>query len=125
MIVFLNVGDKYHDYRETWKRFDAYYDLARDRLEEVSWLSENSICCVLRYVDNEDSQGDVVLSLWRHRDIQTIEHEDWGETLVFLGERIGEFQLSKEELGSHPQFDGVLNRDGNFNQFSVKRCPFP
>lgn len=125
MIVFLNVGEKYHDYGEVWKRFDVYYDLDHDRAEEVDWLEENSVCCVIRYVDNEQKQGDVVLAFWRHRDIQALNHDEWGKTLVFRGEKIGEFQLAKDELSSHPQFDGVLNRDGNFNRFSVMRCPFP
>ena len=122
MIVFLNVGDNCHDHTAEWERYDAYYDLGGDRVDEVEWLQGNMVSCVIRYVDNDNKQGDVVLAFWRHREILMLPHERWGETQVFVGERIGEFQIAKSELKKHPQFKDVLNRDGNFNRFSVKLC---
>lgn len=116
MLIMLNCHNLPHT--ERYERFDAFFDLDRDKHEkERAMIYSHATCCVLSYADITNKSGDVKLSYWQYRQMfESEEYQSW----VLVGVKIGEFTMSKAELVDLPEFAGVIASDGDFNQFSVK-----
>lgn len=116
MLIMLNCHNRPHS--QLFGRFDAFFDLDRDKHEyERSLLYPKATCCVISYADISKKLGNVQLSYWQYRDVFEDENENaW----VLVGMKIGELVIPKSDLGELDEFDGVIARDGDFNQFSIK-----
>ena len=116
MLIMLNCHNRPH--AELYGRFDAFFDLDRDKHEnERLMLYDKATCCVLSYPDINNKSGNIQLSFWQYRG----EFEDDGEnSWVLVGLKIGELVVPKADLEELDEFEGVIARDGDFNQFSVK-----
>ena len=116
MLIMLNCHNRPH--AELFKRFDAFFDLDRDKHKsELEMLYPNATCCVLSYADISNKSGNVRLSYWQYLE----EFGDEGENAwVLAGMKIGELVIPKAELAQFEEFEGAIAKDGDFNQFSVK-----
>ena len=116
MLIMLNCHNR--DHAEVFERADAFFDLDRDKHgSKRSMLYPCATCCVLSYEDINNKSGNIVLSYWQHR--EEFSYEDlnaWG----LAGRRIGKVVIPKAELAKLEEFEGVIARDGDFNQFCVK-----
>ena len=115
MLIMLNCHNRPH--AQLFGRFDAFFDLDRDKHKnERSLLYPNATCCVLSYSDITNKSVNVLLSYWQYRE----KFEDESENAwVLVGMKIGELVIPKADLAEFEEFEGVLARDGDFNQFSV------
>ena len=115
MLIMLNCHNRLHS--ELYGRFDAFFDLDRDKHEnERSMLYSSATCCVLSYADIKKKSGNIQLSFWQYRE----EFEDDTENAwVQVGIKIGELSIPKAKLATLEEFEGVIAKDGDFNQFSV------
>lgn len=116
MLIMLNCHNRLH--AQLFRRFDAFFDLDGDKHKnERLMLYPSATCCVLSYSDITNKSGNVLLSYWQYRE------EFWDErenAWVLVGMRIGELVIPKADLAEFEEFDGVIARDGDFNQFSVR-----
>lgn len=116
MLIMLNCHNRPH--AQLFRRFDAFFDLDRDKHKpERLMLYPHATCCVLSYADISNKSGNVRLSYWQYLE----EFEDEKENAwVLAGMKIGELVVPKSQLAEFEEFEGVIARDGDFNQFSVK-----
>lgn len=114
----LNCWNRPHS--EIFERRDVYFDLDRHRhSRDRELLVENSICCVISYANPNQRSGRVVLDFWIYK--REVELETGSDCVGLIGEKIGSTLIGKHELTSFPSFRGVLNADGDFNQFCIKQ----
>ena len=123
MTFMLNIRDNRH---QEWYGQDAFYDLGSEDASAWREFVPKSICCVIRYVDDDTAITDpsklIQFGLWLHESTDFCKRNGDGmECFVFRGKHLHSYELERAAAQADHATENLFNNEGDFKQFKIRR----